>query len=418
MTSRDLTLETAPPGIASGPAASFRATTPRPLSLRSTLLAVATLTIMAGTIVAPALPAIREVFAGQEGVELLSRMVLTLPAIFVAFFAPVVGTLADRFGRKKLLVTFIALYVVAGMSGLVADSLISILVGRAALGLAIAAIMTIGAALVGDYFEGEERSRFFGLQLAFTQIGGVVFVIAGGVLADMHWRAPFAVYGLGLLILPAAALFLIEPSRPARTAQPREHQQDRLNWLPVLLVCLLAFLVNALFYTIPSQIAFFLRDALQMTQPSMAGLAIGLLNLAGAITGFGYGSLRARLDLTATFGLGLALMAAGFAWLSFASGAVGVFGALAVVGFGLGFSMPNVMSAAVQVGTPATRARVTGLVTSSMFLGHFVSPIAAQPIIAAIDYAGLYLVVAMVLALTVVIVLLSRMILHRLREPA
>jgi MFS family permease len=383
-----------------------------PATLKVTLLVIATLTIMAGTIVAPSLPAIRQAFIETPHVDLLSRMVLTLPAIFVATFAPLVGTLADRHGRKRLLVAAILLYAIAGASGLAAPSLTGVLIGRAALGLAIGAIMTIGAALVGDYFQGSERERYLGLQQACTQIGGVAFVIAGGLLADVSWRAPFAVYGLALIILPAAMLFLTEPVSTGKSgAGPITCAAAAFPWRSVSLVCLVAFLINALFYTIPAQLPFFLRE-LGLERPSIAGWAIGALNAASAATALSYGRLRAHLRIVPVFAVSLALMAAGYLVLSFATAAAGMFAAVAIVGLGLGFAMPNIMSAAIQLAPPAGRGRVTGLVTSSMFLGHFVSPIASQPLIARAGFDGTYSYVALTLVAmtvaTLAVLVLSR----------
>lgn len=359
-----------------------------PFARKATLLVIATLTIMAGTTIAPALPAIEAAFRSVEHVELMSRMVLTLPSIFVAMFAPIAGVLADRFGRKKLLIAAILLYCVAGVSGLFVDSLVALLVGRAGLGLAMGAIMTIGTALVGDYFEGQERHRYLGLQQAFTQLGGVAFVIGGGLLADVHWRAPFAVYGVALLILPAAILFLTEP---VRKAQPigLGAPVERLNLGAIALIGLVAFLVNASFYTVPSQLPFHLRE-LGLGQSSIAGLAIGVFNLAGASTALSYGRVRARFDLVSIFALGLALMALGFWLLAAAGGLMGVLFAMVVMGLGLGFVVPNIMSAAIAIAAPESRGRVAGIVTASMFLGHFASPFASQPWISRFGYSDTY----------------------------
>lgn len=87
-------------------------------ALKVTLLFVATLTIMAGTTVAPSLPAIEQTFLSTPHVDIMSRMVLTLPSVFVAFCAPIAGVLADRFGRKRLLLGAILFYSLSGMSGL------------------------------------------------------------------------------------------------------------------------------------------------------------------------------------------------------------------------------------------------------------------------------------------------------------
>jgi MFS family permease len=68
---------------------------------KATLLIGSTLTVMAGAIVAPALPQISREFADVPGIELLSRLVLTLPALFMGILAPLAGYLTDRAGRKK-----------------------------------------------------------------------------------------------------------------------------------------------------------------------------------------------------------------------------------------------------------------------------------------------------------------------------
>jgi MFS family permease len=367
------------------------------LALKVTLLFVATLTIMAGTTVAPSLPAIEQTFLSTPHVDIMSRMVLTLPSVFVAFCAPIAGVLADRFGRKRLLLGAILLYSLSGMSGLFSDSLVGLLVGRAFLGLAIGAIMTIGTALVGDYFEGPARERYLGLQQAFTQIGGVVFVVAGGLLADLHWRAPFAVYAVALLILPVALFFLTEPVRSDSRIKAGGDQDFAVNWLLVGVLALAVFLVNALFYTIPSQLPFFLRE-LGVFSGSIAGYAIGIFNLAGALAALNFGRLRARASVTAIIAAGLVSMATGFALLAMAEGLVAMLSSLAVVGFGLGVVMPGIMSTTIMLAPLRLRGRIAGIVTASMFLGHFISPLASQPWIARFGFATAYRDIAMIFA--------------------
>lgn len=370
-------------------------------ALKITLLFVATLTIMAGTTVAPSLPAIEQSFLSTPHVGLLSRMVLTLPSVFVALCAPVAGMLADRFGRKRLLLGAILLYSLSGMSGLFADSLAGLLVGRAFLGLAIGGIMTIGTALVGDYFESPARERYLGLQQAFTQLGGVLFVVAGGLLADIHWRAPFAVYAVALLILPAALLFLREPERGdgrARDGGPA----GAVNWPVVAVLALTVFLVNALFYTIPSQLPFFLRE-LGVFSGSIAGYAIGIFNLAGALTALNFARLRRHMGVAIILAVGLMLMATGFALLAMAKGLASMLSAVAVTGLGLGVVMPAIMSTTIMLAPLRLRGRIAGIVTASMFLGHFISPLASQPWIARFGFAMAYRDIALVFTLMAVL---------------
>ena len=185
-----------------------------------TLMATSSLTIMAGAIVSPALPALQRAFASEDQVELLARLVLTTVAHGVALFAPLVGLLVDRLGRRPVLGAGLLLYGAAGSSALWLDSMGAILAGRALLGAGVAAVMTASTTLITDYYQGSARERLLGLQAAAMAGGGVVFLIGGGLLADVSWRAPFASYLVAWLLLPAAWRGLDEPELGSRPGAP------------------------------------------------------------------------------------------------------------------------------------------------------------------------------------------------------
>jgi MFS family permease len=97
---------------------------------KSTLLLASTLTVMAGATIAPSLPQMQKHFAEVENVELWVRLVLTIPALFIALSSPFAGIAVDRFGRKLLLIFSAAVYGLAGSSGFISNSLPSIIIGR------------------------------------------------------------------------------------------------------------------------------------------------------------------------------------------------------------------------------------------------------------------------------------------------
>jgi MFS family permease len=159
-----------------------------------TLLLISTLTVMSGATIAPSLPAMGEYFADVPNADYLVRLALTLPALLIALGAPLVGVMIDRLGRKPLLLVALILYGLAGSSGLVLNSLNLILVGRVLLGISVAGIMTTATTLIADYYVGNARAQFLGLQASFMGLGGVIFLSLGGFLADLNWRFPFAIY--------------------------------------------------------------------------------------------------------------------------------------------------------------------------------------------------------------------------------
>ena len=155
---------------------------------QTTLLLLSALTIMSGATIAPALPAMQAHFADTPNAALLVKLALTILGIVIAITAPLFGVLADRYGRRPVLLASLALYVVGGGSGLIAQSLGAVLLGRVVLGLAVAGTMTAAGALVNDLFSGAARGRFLSQQAAFNSFGGAVLLPLGGVLAAVGWR--------------------------------------------------------------------------------------------------------------------------------------------------------------------------------------------------------------------------------------
>ncbi|WLR91428.1 MFS transporter [Shinella zoogloeoides] len=345
------------------------ARSPEEFRRNATLLLVSTLTIMSGATISASLPGIAVRFADVENVALLSRLVLTLPAVFIAMFSPAAGFLVDRFGRKPLLLVSLALFSVAGASGLFLDTLPGLLVGRAVLGVAVGGIMTATTALVGDFFQGPARDRYMGLQQAFVGIGGTIFLTGGGFLAEVHWRGPFLIYTVAILLLPAAMAFLPEPRRvqPA-TATAGE---GRLGGREIALLGLLflAAAVNMIaFYMIPTQLPFYLEH-LGFAAPSLAGTAIGAGQLVGVLSALAFAPFRRLLGIMGVFGLGFVSAGLSFLLLWGAESYAGVLVAMAVSGVCMGTIMPNFAAAAMLLAPPALRGRVSGLLVSAIFAG-------------------------------------------------
>jgi MFS family permease len=361
-----------------------------------TLLLVSMMTVMAGATIAPALPSIRLAFEGAPGADLWVRLMLTLPGLFTAIGAPIAGSLIDRFGRKPLLLGAIALYGVSGTLPGLLSSLPLMLFCRALLGLSVGGLMTTATALIADYYEGPERGVVLGRQAAFMALGGVVFLLGGGVLADLSWRAPFAIYLFAFLLLPLVLAFITEPARkrePGGGPAPRV----ALPWESLWLIYALGLTGMTFLYMSPVQLPFLLRG-LGVTTGLLAGLGIATGTLVGALVSLRYGWVRQRLGyrsiVAATFGL----MAAGFALVGAAEAYGPVLVGMAVAGLGQGLMLPNLSNWAGELAPGPARGRVLGGLTTSIFLGQFLSPLVTQPFVDASGYGGTFLIAGGVLA--------------------
>jgi MFS family permease len=365
---------------------------PKGAVLKATLLAASALTVMAGATIAPSLPAMREAFSGVEGADYLVRLALTTHAVFIALGAPLAGLVADRFGRKPLLAASVVLYGLAGGSGLVLDSLYAILAGRAFLGLAVAGVMTSATALIADYFEGDRRARFLGLQAAFTGVGGFVFLTLGGLLAGVDWRGPFLIYLAALALLPAVLLKLYEPDRSGGeegAGGPAAAGGGGLPWKALGLVYGSALVGQVVFYTIPTQLPFYLESLLG-AGPAASGFAIAASTLVGAATSTQYGRVKRRLSFVAVAALSVSLLGAGLIGVSLSASYAAVVASMAVAGLGAGLLLPNLSAWVSEVVPAALRGRAIGGMTTAVFAGQFLSPVLTQPAVAALGLGAAY----------------------------
>src|SRR3954454_13631863 len=181
------------------------------------LLLASCLGVLGAVLLAPVLPDIEDAFAGSAGVQALTPVVLTAPALVIGLTAPFAGRVVDRIGRKRLLVAALVVYAFVGTAPLWLPSLQLIVVSRVLVGLTEAVIMTCCTTLLADYFHGAQRERYFGLQVVYTTVAATLFFGIGGALGSHSWRTPFWLYLVSLPLAVAAARFIWQPVPQRRT---------------------------------------------------------------------------------------------------------------------------------------------------------------------------------------------------------
>ncbi|MEM9952612.1 MAG: MFS transporter [Chloroflexota bacterium] len=375
---------------------------PDNISLKGTLLVASTLTVMAGATISPALPSLSVAFADVPNIDFLVRLILTVPALFIALGAPLAGYIVDRFGRKPLLIASAILYGFAGASGYLVDNIWLLLAGRALLGLAVAGIMTTITTLIADYYQGTERSSFLGVQAAFSGMGGVVFLSLGGILADIGWRIPFLIYLFSFLILPFIVTQLYEPIITKAKNQTANVTPPKLP-LGLFAFCYITMTVSQIiFYSVPVQLPFYLERLLGATA-FQSGLAIALLSLNFSIASALFGWFYKRLGNHPAMLLGLTITGTGFILITLANEWLLLGLGLAMGGFGLGLVVPNIITWVASGVPEALRGRAMGGVTTSLFLGQFISPFVVTPITTLVGDGFIYATLGIFLLIVVAI---------------
>ena len=370
--------------------------------VKITLLLASALVPLGGATLAPALPAIGAEFGGSSNAEFLTRMVLTVPALFIALAAPFAGYVVDRFGRKRVLVFSLTLASMAGLTCYFAFSLGFLLTGRMLVGIGVAGIMVAATTLIADYYSGDERSRLLGLQAALMGVAGTFLFITIGFLADISWQAAFLVYVLPLAILPLVVLVIHEPhhelrcaenppptgepgscvAESLRTAGQLRGEAEMAEPVPYRLITFIYFaimLAQIAFVVVPVHLPFYMQEQTGATA-THSGLAIASMTLAFAVGSVFYGRVLARRDHIAVLMAAFALFGLGYALISLGGSPVTMYLGLVVSGIGMGLVVPNLYLWLANETPLAIRGRVLGGFTTALFLGQFLSPIISHPI--------------------------------------
>ena len=136
-------------------------------------------------------------------------------------FAPVLGNLSDRFGRRRVLLLAIGAlgidYIIMGF----APTLAWLFVGRAIAGVA-GASFTPAYAYVADISPPERRAQNFGVVSAAFGIGFIIGPAIGGLLGSLGSRAPFFAAAALSLINLFYGLFVLPESLPLERRRPFE----------------------------------------------------------------------------------------------------------------------------------------------------------------------------------------------------
>ncbi|WP_226343952.1 MFS transporter [Agilicoccus flavus] len=359
------------------------------------LLACACMSVLAAVLMAPNLPRIQEAFATTPGVEILTPMVVTLPALMVGLTALVAGRIVDRVGRQRLLVVSLVLYAVAGTAPLWLPTLPLVVGSRVLVGLCEAAIMTCCTTLLADYFHGHTRERYFGYQVMTTTIAATVLFGLGGALGASSWRTPFWLYAVAAVLAVLCAVFLFNP---AHTARP-EGDLTPVPWRSLLAPIGVTFLGGLVFYVLIVELSYRLVEV-GVTSPAQIGLFSAIASVGTAAGSFTFTRIAGR-GPAVTVPLAFGLSGVGLLGMGLAPSLALLVPAAVVTGFGNGLLLPSLLTWALTPLTAEQHGRGTGLWTSASFLGNFVCPIVVIALGAALGGLGPAVAAVGLLALAV-----------------
>jgi len=301
-------------------------------------------------------------------------------ALTFAFAAPFIGMLADRFGRRPIILVSLAAYVLAFSGYLFAASAWLLILLRGLAGVFTAGLLPAMMSIVGDLAPENRRAQWIGIVNGGASAGWIAGPLLGGLLYD---RFGYVVPFTASIAMAAGALLLAVfriPETYTPAAHPNHpHSAWMLGWqaLPArstfFLLMLITFGVMFARAFIEPQFMFYAYDDLSWTS-SQLGLIMSTYGVALMFGEFALGQLSDRLGRKPVVVLGLALFSAQFVGLVIFRDVTWIVMSFILAGLGNALYDPALSALILDIIPPEHTAGMIGLKGTAGSLGNLLGP--------------------------------------------
>jgi len=350
-------------------------------------LTFVTITVLLDTIgfglIIPVLPAFLMELTGESLAETsyISGYLVMSYAALQFVFAPIIGNLSDRYGRRPVLLVSLFFYGINFLIAGLATTLWVLFVGRVLTGVTSATYATANA-LIADVSPPDERAQNFGLMGVAFGLGFIIGPSLGGFLGDIDVRLPFY-FAAGLAGLNTLYGYLtLQETLPQESR--RAFNWRRANPIGMLLqlrkypllvgLVVVLFIYNVGHHAYPSNWPFFTIEKFDWS-PFDIGLSMGLVGLLMAfVQGYLIRIIIPRWGAPRTALVGFCAAAAAYIGIAFAPNSAAVYFWCFVSAFSglIGPSLAGIMSNQVPQNE---QGELQGINASVSSLGAIIGPI-------------------------------------------
>lgn len=338
------------------------------------IFGVTLIAVMGIASITPAFPGIIKYFgiSTQQVGWLIAAF--TLPGVFLT---PVTGILADRFGRKLVLIPSLFVFGIAGFSCSFVTDFHSLLLFLFIEGIGASGLSSINITLIGDLYSGEKRTAMMGYNASILSVGTATYPALGGFIAAFGWQY---IFYLPLLAIPLGFFVLSGLNNPEPKDRQRMSEYFRRIWKTINQASVWGlFLVNMLVFVLlyGAYLTYFpilLSERLQATSVHI-GLMMSVMSLVTAATASQLGRINWYLNQKAILLAGISFYFLSMLALLVSRNWTEVGGAVVVFGLGHGLLVPSIQN--MLVGFASIKERAAFMSVNSMVLriGQTIGPL-------------------------------------------
>ena len=318
----------------------------------------------------PAFRAIGDAFqitADQVG------LLTTVYSIPMVILSPVVGIIADRIGRRRILGLSALIFGLSAILSVNADTYAILLFSELLRGIGQPGLAIVTIVLIGDFYTDKNRNHVMGINTAIMNAGLAVFPIIGGILAGMSWKYPYFVIFAAIPIALLAFFGLDEPEIKKEQGKILPYIKDALTYYKngrVIAISSVSFAV----YTLLAG-CFLVYAAFILEDPSWIGVIFAVMSVFSCIPSVMVEPLIKKLGEENLVRITFVLFAIAFIIGANVTSVLTAMMFSAVFGLGIGIIMPVQMIMLLPLSPDHVRGAFISIQNLMHRLGQAIGPV-------------------------------------------
>ncbi len=348
-----------------------------------------------------------------SGVEALGLMTMSF-ALAQLIAAPFMGALADRYGRRPLVLLALASFAAANIAFLLASSTTAFIVIRALEGALTAGLFPAAMGVVGDVVPEKDRARWVGIIMGSYGAGLIFGPVIGGILYDgWGFAAPFIASAIMAVLAFITAVIVMPETRTPAVRWREMLRKRRVTalapaasssiWASLprpyhvfATLLILDFIGVFVFAFVEPQMVFYFYDELDWTTIQF-GLVVGAYGLSMVFGQVVLGRTSDRFGRKPIILMGMLLSTMLYAGLALVTRYPLMLLVAAVAGMGSALISPALSSYYLDITDEQYRSRILGIKESSAALGGVVGPLLLVAVSAAMTAQGVFVLAGLVM---------------------
>lgn len=336
------------------------------------VLGIVVMAVIGGSLVAPILPSMVEPLGTTN--EMIG-WVMSVYTFCALISTPFHGVIADRVGRKRVLIPAIILYGISGFSIAFTKDFYGILVLRGLQGIGAAGMMSLGVTLIGDIFKEKARAVAMGYRSSAQSLINAGIPFLSGAVATITWYYPFYIY---ILALPLALMVSLRLKLNETLSQSTLKDYFKSIFLVIKdrktqWVYISNFFIFIFLYCLIVYAPILIVEELELTT-TYTGLMLSVGSAIAAITASQAGRLFYRFKIYKIITIGFFFCGSGLFLISLALNFVFLLACVIVWGIGFGLVFPALNTVVTQLVSSHLRAGIVSGFTIMTYIGQTLSP--------------------------------------------